>query len=63
MGPPSDPDLAIHKFTDRIYHGKPVQQYGDGTTRRDYTYVDDIVQGVVGALKYHQNAIRDLQSW
>ena len=51
-GPAQRPDLAIHKFTDRIFDGKPIQQYGDGTTRRDYTYVDDIVQGVVGALKY-----------
>jgi len=53
-GPAQRPDLAIHKFTDRIYHGKPIQQYGDGTTRRDYTYVDDIVQGVIGALKYRR---------
>jgi UDP-glucuronate 4-epimerase len=51
-GPAQRPDLAIHKFADCIYHGKPVQQYGDGSTRRDYTYVDDIVQGVLGALKY-----------
>jgi UDP-glucuronate 4-epimerase len=51
-GPAQRPDLAIHKFADNIYHGKPVQQYGDGSTRRDYTYVDDIVQGVIGALKY-----------
>jgi UDP-glucuronate 4-epimerase len=53
-GPAQRPDLAIHKFADRIYHGKPIQQYGDGTTRRDYTYVDDIVQGVMGALKYRR---------
>jgi UDP-glucuronate 4-epimerase len=53
-GPAQRPDLAIHKFTDCIYHGKPIQQYGDGTTRRDYTYVDDIVQGVIGALKYRR---------
>ena len=53
-GPAQRPDLAIHKFTDLIYHGQPIQQYGDGSTRRDYTYVDDIVQGVVGALKYRR---------
>ena len=47
-GPAQRPDLAIHKFTDCIYHERPIQQYGDGTTRRDYTYVDDIVQGVIG---------------
>ena len=51
-GPAQRPDLAIHKFTDRIFHGRPLQQYGDGSTRRDYTYVDDIAQGVLGALKY-----------
>ena len=34
-GPAQRPDLAIHKFTDRIYYGKPIQQYGDGSTRRD----------------------------
>jgi UDP-glucuronate 4-epimerase len=53
-GPAQRPDLAIHRFTDCIYHGKPIQQFGDGTTRRDYTYVDDIVQGVIGALKYRR---------
>ncbi len=53
-GPGQRPDLAIHKFTDSIYHGRPIQQYGDGTTRRDYTYVDDIVKGVMGALSYRR---------
>ncbi len=53
-GPAQRPDLAIHKFTDRIFHEKPIQQFGDGSTRRDYTYVDDIVQGVMGALAYHR---------
>ncbi len=51
-GPGQRPDLAIHKFTDSIYHGKTIPQYGDGSTRRDYTYIDDIVQGVLGALRY-----------
>ncbi len=53
-GPAQRPDLAIHKFTDHIFQGKPIQQYGDGSTRRDYTYVDDIVQGVAGALSYRR---------
>src|SRR6476659_4793818 len=53
-GPAQRPDLAIHKFTDSIYRGRPIQQFGDGTTHRDYTYVDDIVQGVLGALKYRR---------
>ena len=51
-GPGQRPDLAIHKFTDAIHKGLAIPQYGDGTTRRDYTYIDDIVQGVMGALKY-----------
>src|ERR1700704_1868873 len=46
------PDLAIHQFTKRIHAGEPIDQYGDGTTRRDYTYIDDIIQGTVAALKY-----------
>ncbi|MDX2080846.1 MAG: SDR family NAD(P)-dependent oxidoreductase [Terrimicrobiaceae bacterium] len=51
-GPGQRPDLAIHKFTDSIHNGRPIPQYGDGSTRRDYTYIDDIVQGVMGALTY-----------
>jgi UDP-glucuronate 4-epimerase len=51
-GPGQRPDLAIHKFTDSIHRGLPIPQYGDGSTRRDYTYIDDIVQGVMGALRY-----------
>ena len=46
------PDLAIHQFTRRIHRGQPIDQFGDGSTRRDYTYVDDTVQGVLGALAY-----------
>ncbi|HEY2103093.1 MAG TPA: GDP-mannose 4,6-dehydratase [Chthoniobacterales bacterium] len=46
------PDLAIHQFTRRILAGRPINQFGDGTTRRDYTYIDDIIQGVMAALKY-----------
>ncbi|MBA2432021.1 MAG: GDP-mannose 4,6-dehydratase [Chthoniobacterales bacterium] len=46
------PDLAIHQFTRRIYEGQPIAQFGDGTTRRDYTYIDDIIQGVTAALGY-----------
>jgi UDP-glucuronate 4-epimerase len=47
------PDLAIHQFTRKIHAGKPIDQFGDGTTRRDYTYIDDIIQGTMAALKYH----------
>jgi len=46
------PDLAIHKFTRLIAEGKPIQMFGDGTTRRDYTYIDDIIQGVRAAIDY-----------
>src|SRR5437667_1935937 len=46
------PDLAIHQFTKRIHAGEPIDQFGDGTTRRDYTYIDDIIQGVMAALDY-----------
>ena len=51
-GPGQRPDLAIHSFTDAIENGRPIKQFGDGSTRRDYTYIDDIVQGVLGALSY-----------
>ncbi len=50
-GPRQRPDLAIHKFTRLIDRGEPVPKYGDGTSRRDYTYIDDILQGVVAAMK------------
>ena len=51
-GPRQRPDLAIHQFTRRIQRGEPIQQFGDGLTRRDYTYIDDTIQGVVAALEY-----------
>jgi UDP-glucuronate 4-epimerase len=51
-GPRQRPDLAIHQFTRRIYAGRPIEQFGDGTTRRDYTYIDDIIQGTMAALQY-----------
>lgn len=53
-GPGQRPDLAIHKFTDLIYQGKPIPKFGEGQTRRDYTYVDDIIQGVMGSLAYEK---------
>ena len=51
-GPRQRPDLAIHQFTRKIQAGKPIDQFGDGTTRRDYTYIDDIIQGTIAALNY-----------
>jgi UDP-glucuronate 4-epimerase len=47
------PDLAIHQFTKKIQAGEAIDQFGDGTTRRDYTYIDDIVQGVMAAVGYN----------
>lgn len=46
------PDLAIHKFIALIEAGKPIPVFGDGSTGRDYTYVDDIVAGVLASLDY-----------
>ncbi len=51
-GPRQRPDLAIHKFTALIEAGKPIPVYGDGSMGRDYTYVDDIVSGVLASLDY-----------
>ena len=51
-GPRQRPDLAIHQFTRKIYAGEPIDQFGDGSTRRDYTYIDDIIQGTLAALNY-----------
>jgi UDP-glucuronate 4-epimerase len=55
-GPGQRPDLAIHAFTDAIAHGRPIKKFGDGSTRRDYTYIDDIVQGVLGAMRYDKKS-------
>lgn len=49
------PDLAIHKFARLITDGKSIQVFGDGTTRRDYTYIDDIIQGVRAAMDYNRS--------
>ena len=51
-GPRQRPDLAISKFTKNILGGKSIDQYGDGSTARDYTYVEDIVSGIVKACSY-----------
>ncbi|MEM1202423.1 MAG: NAD-dependent epimerase/dehydratase family protein [Acidobacteriota bacterium] len=48
-GPGQRPEMAIHKFTDLLARGETIPLYGDGGTRRDYTYVDDIVDGIVAA--------------
>jgi len=51
-GPGQRPDLAIHKFTKNIIAGKSIAMFGDGSTSRDYTYVEDTVQGIIGAIHY-----------
>ena len=51
-GPRQRPDMAIHKFAKLIYAGKPIPVYGDGKSRRDFTYIDDIIQGIEGAMDY-----------
>lgn len=54
-GPRQRPDLAIHKFAKLIAAGRAIPVFGDGSTRRDYTYVADIVAGVRGALRYDRS--------
>ena len=49
------PDLAIHKFARLISQGQPIPIFGDGSTQRDYTYIDDIIAGVVAAMKYDRS--------
>jgi UDP-glucuronate 4-epimerase len=55
FGPGQRRDLAIHKFTKAILAGKPITMYGDGSTGRDYTFVEDTVQGIIGAINYNQS--------
>lgn len=50
-GPRQRPDMAIAKFFDAIATGRPITLFGDGTSRRDYTFIDDIVSGVVAAIE------------
>lgn len=53
-GPRQRPDLAINKFTNLIAADMPIDMYGDGSTKRDYTYIDDIVTGIIASVNYHQ---------
>jgi len=55
-GPRQRPDLAIHAFARRIAAGQPVTLYGDGTARRDYTYVADMVAGLLAAIDWTEGA-------
>ncbi len=49
-GPRQRPEMAIHAFTRRIFNGQPIPFFGDGSSRRDYTFVTDIVDGIVKAI-------------
>jgi len=51
-GPRQRPDLAIHKFVDKMFNGTPIQIYGDGRTKRDYTFIHDICDGLVAAADF-----------
>lgn len=50
-GPRGRPDMAVYKFTDRIAKGLPIERYGKGDMKRDFTYIDDIVDGIMLALE------------
>ena len=54
-GPKQRPDLAINKFTRLMLEGKEIPMFGDGTTSRDYTYIDDIVDGIIKSCNYCMN--------
>jgi UDP-glucuronate 4-epimerase len=54
-GPRQRPDLAIHKFARLMLDGQPIPFFGDGSTRRDYTFIDDIVKGIRGAIAYRDS--------
>ncbi len=55
-GPRQRPDLAINKFVRLIEAGEPIPVFGDGSTRRDYTFITDIVEGIIGALHYEKTS-------
>ena len=54
-GPRQRPDLAIHKFVKLISNDQEIPFYGDGTTARDYTYIDDIIDGILKSIRYLEN--------
>ncbi len=54
-GPKQRPDLAINKFTRLMLEDKEIPMFGDGTTSRDYTYIDDIVEGIIKSCEYAMN--------
>ena len=53
-GPRQRPEMAIHKFARLIDRGERIPIYGDGSSRRDYTYIDDLIDGILGVIRYHK---------
>jgi len=53
-GPRQRPEMAIHQFTRLIDRGEKIQIYGDGSSRRDYTYVDDLIDGIFAVIHHHK---------
>jgi len=53
-GPRQRPEMAIHKFTSLIDQGKEIPMYGDGSSKRDYTYIDDLIDGMMGVFHRHK---------
>lgn len=49
-GPRQRPEMAIHKFSRKIFNKDPIEIYGDGSSSRDYTYIDDIIKGIINSL-------------
>ncbi len=53
-GPRQRPEMAIHKFTRSIDRGETISMYGDGSSLRDYTYIDDLIAGILGVIRHHK---------
>jgi len=53
-GPRQRPEMAIHKFTSLMDQGKEIPMYGDGSSKRDYTYIDDLIDGMMAVLQRHK---------
>ncbi len=53
-GPRQRPEMAIHKFTRLIDRGERIPVFGDGSSKRDYTYIDDLIDGILGVVRYHK---------
>jgi UDP-glucuronate 4-epimerase len=53
-GPRQRPEMAIHKFTRLVDQGEKIPIYGDGSSRRDYTYIDDLIEGIIAVIQRHR---------